>query len=73
MGVPCRPAPAATPAANAPRRKWSSCSRGASWGRRSHGKARGGELRRLVPPAIEADVLAGPLALPDGRFAACLC
>ena len=40
-------------------------------GKVSHGnRARGGELTLLVPPGIDADVLAGPLALPDGRFAA---
>ena len=40
-------------------------------GKVSHGnRARGGELARLVPPGVERDVLAGPLALADGRYAA---
>jgi transcriptional regulator with GAF, ATPase, and Fis domain len=40
-------------------------------GKVSHGnRARGGELACLAPPGVEADVLAGPLALPDGRTAA---
>jgi transcriptional regulator with GAF, ATPase, and Fis domain len=42
-------------------------------GRVSHGnRARGGELASLAPTGIESDVLAGPLALPDGRYAALL-
>ena len=40
-------------------------------GKVSHGRrARGGELASLLPPGVEGDALAGPLAIPGGRAAA---
>ncbi len=40
-------------------------------GKISHGnRARGGELASLVPPGVQGDVLAGPLASDAGRWAA---
>ena len=39
-------------------------------GRVVHGRrSRRAELATVVPPGVEEDVLAGPLALPDGRWA----
>ena len=51
MGVALPAGPGATPAGNAPRRKWSSCSPGASWGRRFRAATQPPSWKRLCPPA----------------------
>ena len=68
--LPCPAGPGATPAGNAPLRQWSSLSAWCKLGKAVHGRRRRrAELETVAPAGVEEDVLAGPLPLPDGRWA----